>query len=149
MAESICFRRCLFFLTLVPFFFIFPAETKSEITTIDVSNAWIRAAPGGAKMLAGYFNITNSGLKTDSLMSITSPHFKKIMMHRSVIRDGVATMVHIDKFPIAPGQTGQFAPGGYHLMLMQSVGSVGKSLPMKLQFTSGREISAKFTVKRQ
>jgi len=78
MAKSVCFRRCLFFLTLVSFFFIFTAETKSEITTIDVSNAWIRAAPGGAKVLAGYFNITNSGLKTDSLMSITSPTSKKL-----------------------------------------------------------------------
>lgn len=161
MARSNCCRWLLYCLTPTLFFFILPPETRSEITTIEVSKAWIRAAPGGAKVLAGYFTITNSGpgnskTGTDSpgvitLVSFTSTHFKKIMMHRSVIRDGVATMLHVDKFPVAAGQTSEFAPGGYHLMLMNPVTNitVGASIPVKLKFESEKEITANFTVRRQ
>lgn len=148
---SRCFNYVNIFLTLSAFFFIFPAETKSEITTIDVSKAWIRAAPGGAKMLAGYFNIKNTGSSTSSLISITSPHFKKIMMHHSVIDNGVASMSHVEEFTILSGQTKKFAPGGYHLMMMHPDNkvSIGNSLPVKFIFKSGKEITTRFKVRRK
>ena len=160
---SACFRTIFYGLTPVLFFFIFCAETKSE-EIIDVSNAWIRAAPGGATMFAGYFTITNSATKPDAtspglgantpraiiLSSVTSPYFKKITIHRSVVRNGMAEMVQVKKFTIQTGQTQIFEPGGFHLMLMQPTVKVktGKFFPIKMKFQSGKEVTVIFKVRR-
>jgi copper(I)-binding protein len=150
MARSYYSGKFFYCLLLISFFLIGSTETRSE-ETITVSRAWIRAAPGGATVLAGYFRITNSGQKAEELLSVSSPRFKHIMVHQSVVRGGVAEMKHVDSFIIKPGQTRNLQPGGYHLMLMHPKTDVkpGQSIPLNFKFESGKTLSKIFNVKRQ
>ncbi len=119
-------------------------------------------------MFTGYFSITSSasspasspgstspGSGTNSaravtLASVTSPYFKKITMHRPVVRNGVAETERVKNFTIQPGQTRVYESGGFHLMLMQATVKVkiGKALPIKIKFQSGKEKTVVFKVRR-
>ncbi len=84
---------------------------------IEVRDAWIREAPPGAPMLAGYLCLFNRGETPATLTGVTSPRFAHVMMHRTETRDGVARMRHLAEVTLAPGRQECFAPGGMHLMM--------------------------------
>lgn len=86
---------------------------------LQVEDAWIRAAPPGVSTTAGYMVLRNSGPATITLTGAESPDFGRLMLHRTVIEEGQARMVHQMAIPIAPGESVAFEPGGYHIMLMQ------------------------------
>jgi len=79
----------------------------------------VNATPPGAKVTAGYFKLVN---QTDTEITITgaySPSIAKIEIHRSFIKDDVAKMEKQESVSVKPGDTIEFAHGGYHLMLME------------------------------
>ena len=66
------------------------------------------------------------------------------MIHRTIVKDGVARMVHASRIELPPKASLIFAPGGYHLMLMNpkpalragdTVGA-GEQAPKVLRFQS-------------
>ena len=113
----------------------------------DVSNARIRLLPGDLP-LAGYFDLMNRGDQTLVLVGATSIAFKMVHMHRSMEHNGISTMAPVGRLEIKPGATVHFAPGGYHLMLMQAVSplKVGETVPVALQFAGGQTHQVMFTV---
>lgn len=86
---------------------------------LGVADAWIRAAPPGARMLAGYAILKNEGDQPLSILSVHSDAFRMASLHESVVEDGVAKMRELNRLALAPGETVRLAPGGKHLMLMQ------------------------------
>jgi len=119
----------------------------ASAATINVSNPRIRMLPGDLP-LAGYFNMHNSGKQTVSLTGATSPEFGMVMMHKSMHKNGEASMMMVDKIDIAPGKTVQFAPGGYHLMLMHRKKElkVGDMVLINLDFSNGHKMNVQFKV---
>jgi copper(I)-binding protein len=85
---------------------------------LRVEDAWIRAAPPGATMLAGYATLANSGDAPLTVLTVQSEAFRSASIHRTVVRDGVSRMRELHDLELAPGQTVRFEPGGYHIMLM-------------------------------
>ena len=83
-----------------------------------VSDAWIRGAPPTASVLAGYLRLT-AGSKPLALTAARCDGFGKTEIHRTVMQDGVAGMRGVERLELESGETVEFAPGGYHLMLMQ------------------------------
>jgi len=86
---------------------------------IEVGNARVRLVPGGGPM-AGYMEIRNHSDNVVRLTSAASPAFGKVMIHRTIMREGQARMQHqADGVRIVPGDSAVFRPRDLHLMLMQ------------------------------
>ncbi len=115
---------------------------------VQVHDAWIRLLPGDLP-LGGYFTLVNESQAPVSLLGVRSEAFGRIMMHRSVVTNGVAGMQGVDTLEVAPGETLHFAPGGYHLMMMQRREplAVGDSVAVTLEFAGGQRLRVGFTVR--
>jgi len=114
-----------------------------------ISHAWIRLTPGNGHM-AGYFEIVNNTDHSLILSGASSPAFGSIMIHQSEIHHGEASMHAITQgLPIPAGSTLRFAPGGYHLMLMERKQSftVGDQITITLMFRHHPDINAAFKLK--
>jgi periplasmic copper chaperone A len=95
--------------------------SAASATTLSLTaeNGWIRSAPPGATMLAGYLQLSNTGDTQLSVVGARSDAFDAVELHRSIEEDGVARMRPVDLIVIPPGQTVALEPGGLHLMLMR------------------------------
>jgi len=113
-----------------------------------VSNAWLRFVPGGAPA-AGYFTLSNQGDKSLSLVGAECADFGMVLMHRTIERGGLSTMRPVNEVTVAPGERVEFAPGGYHLMLMRPKHALrpGGRLPVTLRFSDGSSLTVDFLVK--
>ena len=118
---------------------------------IVVHEAWIRAAPPNAPVLAGYMTVENQSSAEKSLIGAASPAFGNVTIHRTGHADGVASMTHLPKIGIAAHGKLVFQPDGYHLMLMQPKWSLqaGDRVPMELKFADGLRVSVSFVVRDQ
>lgn len=104
-----------------------------------VDNAWIREAPPGATALAGYMTVMNKGDTPRVLVGASSPAFGRVMLHRTVMADGMAKMVHQEKVIIPAKGSVTFEPNDYHLMLMKPKQTLkaGDLVGITLQFENG------------
>ena len=82
-----------------------------------VRNAWARAAAAGADT-AVYFSITNGKVADDALLSATTDAAASAGVHQTTTDASGMTGMHMTPSVAIPGgQTVEFAPGGYHVML--------------------------------
>ena len=84
-----------------------------------VENAWIRHAPPGTAMMAGYGVLHNVGDAPVTVTGAESADFGSASLHKSVNSNGMEHMQALGDITISPGQRVTFAPGGNHIMLMQ------------------------------
>jgi copper(I)-binding protein len=84
-----------------------------------VENAWIRNAPPGTMMMAGYGVLHNVGDAPVTVTGADSADFGSASLHKSTNSNGMEHMQPLGDITIAPGQRVTFAPGGNHIMLMQ------------------------------
>lgn len=96
-----------------------PARASAVVTRLRVDGAWVRAAPPGAMMLAGYMVLHNDGDAPVRLVSVQSDAFGTVELHRSLVVNGMETMRPAGEQTIAAGGRMDIRPGGLHLMLMQ------------------------------
>ncbi len=85
---------------------------------VMVASPWIREAPPNAPALGGFMVIHNQGDSVRRLVAAESPTFAEVQLHRTVMADGMAKMIHQPTIEIPAHGSQTFAPGGYHLMLM-------------------------------
>jgi copper(I)-binding protein len=118
--------------------------------TLSVTNAWVREAPPGMQMLAGYMTIHNAGAKERKLVAAQSPDFGNIELHRSMVENGMAKMIPQKFMPVPAHGMLHIAPGGYHLMLMKPKRQLkaGDKVPFTLRFADGETLKITATVKR-
>jgi copper(I)-binding protein len=114
---------------------------------VTVSQARIRWLPGNLPM-AGYFRMTSHATGPLYLVGAASPAFGEVMLHRSIEEAGISRMEPVDRVTLNAAQTVGFAPGGYHLMLMQRKQDVnaGQEVPVTLRFSNGETLTARFKV---
>jgi periplasmic copper chaperone A len=114
---------------------------------VTITHARIRLLPGDLP-LAGYFDLTNGTDRPLVLTGASSPAFQMVHMHHSMESGGMSTMAPAERIEVKPGATVQFAPGGYHLMLMHRLKplQVGQEVPLRLEFASGDSVQAMFVV---
>ncbi len=105
-------------------------------------NAWIREAPPKATALAGYMTLMNKGDKPRMLVGASSPAFGKVMLHRTVMEEGMAKMVHQHMIEIPAHGSVTFEPNGYHLMLMKPKQQLkaGDKVEITLEFKNGETL---------
>ena len=104
-----------------------------------VEDAWIREAPPGAMMTAGYARLRNTGKAALTIDGASSEVFGSVELHHTVVEDGLFKMRPGTAFTLPPGERGAFEPGGWHLMLMDPTRPLksGDRVPLELQ--CGRE----------
>jgi copper(I)-binding protein len=95
------------------------ANAKGQLV---VEGAWIRLAPPGTPMWAGYARLSNRGDEALSVNAFSSDRFGKISLHETRDENGMSAMRPLPSLLLAPGASVDLAPGGKHLMLMQPRG---------------------------
>jgi copper(I)-binding protein len=128
--------------TLVP--------AASEEAGVSVRDAWIRETPPGMTMMAGYMALRNNTSRPQVLVAASSPGFATVMMHRTIVKDGMARMVHASQIELTPNASLIFAPGGYHLMLMNPKRALraGDPVVINLEFRGGLVLPVAFEVRK-
>jgi len=113
-----------------------------------VEHAWIRTAPPGAMMLAGYAVLRNDGDAPLTISGADSATFGSVSLHQTVSEDGVERMRPLGEFVIAPGTGVAFEPGAKHFMLMrpQHELAAGDRVDIHVATTIGDGASATFVV---
>lgn len=106
---------------------------------IVVKNAWVREAPPVSPVLAGYMTIENHTGKTVELTAVKSSAFQKIEIHRTIHKDGVASMEAQNSLPIKAEGKVKLKPGGTHLMLINPTKKLkaGDTVTFTLVFANG------------
>ena len=115
---------------------------------LGVEDAWIRQAPPGATMLAGYATLKNSGDVPISILTVQADAFRAGSVHETVVDNGVSKMRKLERLEIAPGGEVKLAPGGKHLMLMQprQPVAVGDRIEIVFLLGDGTRVPAMFEV---
>ncbi|MGE5625257.1 MAG: copper chaperone PCu(A)C [Bacillota bacterium] len=138
-------RRFLFLAAL-----LFTVAALGDGPTVRASHVWIREAPPGTKVMAGYFTLENLTDKPLSLVEVSSPDFDSAMLHQSVEKNGVESMLPVDTLPILAGTTIELKPGGLHVMLTGPKKNLfaGDLVTLMLKFSDQSELAILAPVRR-
>jgi copper(I)-binding protein len=109
---------------LAPFAFVTLLAIAAEAHdfkagAIDISHPWARATPKGATIAGAYLKLTNTGKEPDRLVGGSTPVAGRFEIHQMSMNNGVMQMRPVTGgLEIKPGESLEFKPGSYHLMLM-------------------------------
>jgi copper(I)-binding protein len=119
--------------------------------SIVVENAWIREAPPGARMLAGYMVVKNLTDTDARLVSVDSPAFAHVMMHKSETVDGMARMIHQDSLLVPAHDALALQPGSFHLMMPAPEKRLteGDTVKLMLRFADERRLEVTAVVRKK
>jgi len=122
----------------------------SEEAGVSVRNAWVRESPPGVAMMAGYMALQNNTSRSQVIVAAHSSDFETVMIHRTIVKNGMAGMEHAPQIELAPNASLIFAPGGYHLMLMNPKRTLraGNSVVINLEFRGGPVLPVAFEVRK-
>ena len=122
-----------------------------NISGIDISHLWISEAPPTVSVLVAYVTLKNNSTKTASLISVSSPLFSSIEIHRSIVEDDVASMERYSSLTIPAKSTIKLLPGDYHLMLFnpKTPLKIGDRTTLTFTFSNGVKIPVKAHVKKR
>lgn len=115
---------------------------------IEVRRPWTRPAQAGMNGV-GYLTVANVGAKPVKLVGVETPAARSATLHQSSMAGGVSSMRPVTGgLTIAPGAKVDFAPGGYHLMLMglTKAQALGGKVPLTLVFDGGRKLRIDLSV---
>ena len=101
-------------------------------------------------MLAGYASVENGCRKAVVIKSVTSDDFGMVMIHETVVENGISKMRHLDALTVPAKGSASFAPAGRHLMLMAPVRELkpGDKVSLKFVLADGKVILAEFALRR-
>jgi hypothetical protein len=135
-------------ITLCTCALLFAAGPGFAAGPLAVSDAWIRAMPASIPS-GGYFTLRNGTAKDVILTGAATPACGSLMLHQSEMTGGMSSMHHVDEVDVPAGGSVAFAPGGYHLMCMQTTSAItsGGNVPVTLMFKDGSKVTASFAVR--
>jgi copper(I)-binding protein len=115
---------------------------------LGVYDAWIRAAPPGSRMLAGYATLKNTGDAALSVLTVQSDAFRQSSIHETVVERDVTRMRELPRIDLAPGATIEMKPGGAHLMLTEPRHPivVGEKVGIVFLLADGTRVETNFDV---
>jgi len=127
----------------------FTAATSEE-AGVSVRDAWVRESPPGVAMMAGYMALRNNTSRSQVLVAASSSGFETVTIHRTIVKDSMASMDHAPQIELSPDASLTFAPGGYHLMLMKPKRTLraGDSVVINLEFRGGLVLPVTFEVRK-
>ena len=112
-------RRLQGFVGLAAIVLLLSASGARAGGKLSVYDAWIRLAPPGASMMAGYATLKNEGDAPVSVLTVQSDAFRQASIHETANERGVSKMRELPRIDLAPGVTIALKPGGAHVMLSE------------------------------
>lgn len=129
------------------------SSTASDATTtvgdLVIGEAWTRQTPPGARVGGGYLSVTNNGTEADRLVGGSASFAERVEIHEMAVTDGVMRMRALKSgLEIAPGQTIELKPGGFHVMFMGMKTSPrqGDTVPVRLRFERAGDVEVMMPV---
>jgi periplasmic copper chaperone A len=126
--------------------------TQAEDVTagsLNISAPWARATPKGASVGGGYMKITNTGSVSDRLIGGSSSIAGRFEVHEMKMENDVMKMRPVTNgIEIKPGQTVEFNPSGYHVMLVGLTQQLmqGGHFKATLEFEKAGKVDIDFVV---
>jgi len=123
--------------------------STSVFSQIEISDAWSRATPPGAKVAAGYLTIRNQSAAADRLVGASSPAAARVETHVSEKQGEVMRMREVKGYEVPAKGSFELKPGGAHLMLVdvRRPFKEGDRIPLVLRFQNAGEIKTELEVK--
>lgn len=115
---------------------------------IEVLGAWSRPTVGFSRTGVVYLSLVNRG-PPDRLIGASTPVAAQADLHRSVIRNGIASMEPVPGgVDLPPGRPVKLEAGGLHLMLsgLKRVLSAGSDFPLTLRFAHAPPLTVRVAV---
>lgn len=111
-----------------------PIIVDANTGHVRAVDAWIPAAPPGARMLAGYVELVNEGADPVTITSVRAAGFEIAEIHQSFNDNGLARMRRVEAIEIPAGESVELSQGGLHIMLMrpERVPEPGESVTIEL-----------------
>jgi copper(I)-binding protein len=127
------------------------APPAPEACAPRLESAWVRAAPPGAAMLAGYATVRNDCAQPVRIVGAESLDFASASLHATVDEGGVSRMRAAGALDVPARGRLVLAPGGTHLMLMGPAKALpeGARARIRLVLADGRRVFAEFEVRRE
>lgn len=117
------------------------AAHSYKIGPIGIDHPQARPTVVGQPVGGAYMKIVNKGA-ADRLLSATTAVAAAVQMHTMAMDGDVMTMREVDAVDLPAGQTVEFKPGGFHLMLMGLKAPLknGDKFPMTLKFEKAGKV---------
>ncbi len=115
---------------------------------LEVKDAWIREAPPGASVMAGYAELRNGSAHGITIDGARSADFGDVEIHRMEMAQGQMRMRHEPRVLLEPDATLALEPGGLHLMLMEPKRKLksGDRVQLKID-CEGKSLTTEFIVR--
>jgi copper(I)-binding protein len=112
-----------------------------KIGSIGIDDPRARPTVAGQQVGGAYMKIVNKGA-ADRLLSATTAVAAAVQVHTMAMDGDVMTMREVDAVDLPAGQTVEFKPGGFHLMLMglKAPLKLGDKFAMTLRFEKAGEV---------
>ncbi len=120
-----------------------------KIGSIEIGQPWSRATPSTAPSAGGFLTLANKGAAPDRLLAIQSPAAKQVEIHEMKMDGTVMRMRQLENgVALAPGQTVELKPGGYHVMFIGLKAPFMKDerVPATLVFEKAGKVDVEFAV---
>ena len=113
-----------------------------KIGPIGIDDPRARPTVAGQPVGGAYMKIVNKGA-ADRLLSATTAVAAAVQMHTMAMDGDVMTMREVDAVDLPAGQTVEFKPGGFHLMLMgpNKAFLQGDRIPLTLTFAKAGKVA--------
>ncbi|NJP46346.1 copper chaperone PCu(A)C [Actinacidiphila epipremni] len=104
-------------------------------------------APTGSETTSAYFDLANTGQSADTLLSVSSPRFGRVMMAHTVQEHGAGRMEPVRALALPPGSRLAMSPFGTDLMLPADPSQTpGSTVDFDLHFAGSGTIRARAVV---
>src|SRR5690348_12003275 len=97
MAEDAMHRSSAVPLTLALLFGAGVAHAEGKLGVFD---AWIRQAPPGATMMAGYATLKNTGDAPITVLTVQSDAFRMTSVHETIVANDMAKMREVHRLAV-------------------------------------------------
>lgn len=113
-----------------------------QLGELFIDHPWARALPPNAPAGAAYLRIENRGETLEIMTAAQSPIADKVEVHENIHVDGLMKMQQVDQVLLAPRDSVEFQPGGYHFMLfgLKQPLVAGERFPLTLVFKNAGSI---------
>lgn len=124
------------------------ATSAASSCELTLESGWVRTAPPGATVMAGFGKLGNPGHVDSALARVESPDFGRVELHSMVMDGDVMRMRKVDRIDVKAGETVELKPGGLHLMLFEPKRELaeGSEIPLTLTLACDTEIAAQARV---
>ena len=117
---------------------------------LEIKDAWLAEAPPVSKVMAAYMTIDNSRQHPQQAVAMVCNEFARTEFHRTMDKDGIASMQHQQVLSIPASSALELEPGGYHVMLYEPARRLlaGDRTGCSMEFDDGTTIAFELVVKK-